>query len=165
MFDLKPLSEAGVPEALEKALRYRLLNEPRSAESICLDILEVEPDKHEAVVTLILAITDQFALTISSNVSQARDLLPRLKDAYERHYYAGIISERRGKAVFNRGLPGGKSIAYQSLRDAMSHFEKAEAVQPPGNDDAILRWNSCARLIMQHNLELRQDDTAEPYLE
>jgi hypothetical protein len=34
-FDLKPISIASIPRALEKAERYRLLNEPEQAESIC----------------------------------------------------------------------------------------------------------------------------------
>ena len=165
MFELKPLSKEGIPEALEKAMRYRLLNEPRSAESICLDILEVEPDNDEALVTLLLAVTDQLAEGISENVNRARELLPRLKDDYERHYYAGIICERRAKATLNQGIPGSKYIAYELFRDAMEHFDKAQAIHPPGNDDAILRWNTCARLIMQNNLEPRREDVVEPYLE
>ena len=34
MFDLKPISSAGVSAALAKADRYRLINDPSSAESI-----------------------------------------------------------------------------------------------------------------------------------
>jgi hypothetical protein len=94
-----------------------------------------------------------------------RALLPRLEDEYERQYYAGIISERQGKAILNRGTPGGKADAYEWLREAMGFFEKAEVLRPPGNDDAILRWNSCARLIMRHQLTPRQEDRVEPFLE
>ena len=43
MFELKPLSQKPLPAALAKAERYRLLNEPSEAESICQDILAVEP--------------------------------------------------------------------------------------------------------------------------
>ena len=165
MFELKSLSKEGVAEALEKVVRYRLLNEPGSAESICLDILEIDPENHEAIVNLILAITDQFADGTSMNVDPARELLPRLRDEYERHYYAGIICERRAKATLNQGIPGGKYIAYEWFHEAMGYFEKAEAIHPPGNDDAILRWNTCARLIMRNNLEPRQEDSTEPYFE
>ena len=38
-----------MPAALEKALRYRLLNEPVEAESICRDVLEVDPDNQAAL--------------------------------------------------------------------------------------------------------------------
>jgi hypothetical protein len=31
----------------------------------------------------------------------------------------------------------------------MEHYERAQALRPPGNDDAILRWNTCARMIMR----------------
>ncbi len=57
MFQLKLISKDTIPRALAKAERYRLLNEPQEAESICLDILCVEPDHHEALVMLLLAIT------------------------------------------------------------------------------------------------------------
>ena len=60
MFELKTLSPEGVPAALEKALRYRMLNEPEQAESICEDVLRLEPDNQEALVMLILALTDRF---------------------------------------------------------------------------------------------------------
>jgi hypothetical protein len=165
MFKLKPLSKSGIPAALERVERYRLLNEPRLAESICLDILEVEPDNHDAIVMLLLAITDQFSLESAADEKGARDLLPRLKDEYERSYYAGIICERQGKAAISKQLPGSKNIAYEWLRDAMEHFEKAESIRPSGNDDAILRWNTCVRLLERFKLEPTQEEVHHPFLE
>ena len=50
MFELKPLSHEGIPAALEKAMRYRLLNEPGEAESICHDVLRIDPDNQQALV-------------------------------------------------------------------------------------------------------------------
>lgn len=165
MFQLKPISKKGIPEALQKAERYRLLNEPRLAESICQDILEVEPDNHPAVVIMLLAITDQFGKYRSANVSTARQLLPKLKDEYERHYYAGIICERQGNAILSRGTSSDHYAVYEWLTDAMDNYEKAEALRPAGNDDAILRWNTCARQIMSHRLQPRHEQFVEPSLE
>ena len=54
MFELKPLSKNAIPAALAKAERYRLLNEPMQAASICEDVLRVEPDNAAARVALIL---------------------------------------------------------------------------------------------------------------
>jgi hypothetical protein len=164
MFTLKSLSREGIAAAHEKALRYRLLNEPGAAENICLDILEVQPENQQVLVTLLLSLTDQLSRG-TAIANRARALLPRLEDEYERQYYAGIISERQGKAILNRGMPGAKVDAYEWLREAMGFFEKAETLRPPGNDDAILRWNSCARLIMRHQLTPRQEDRIEPFLE
>src|SRR5690606_18114512 len=113
MFQLKPISKAGIPEALQKAERYRLLNEPRLAESICEDILEVEPDNHRAVVTMLLAITDQFGKYRSASISTARQLLPKLKDEYERYYYAGIICERQGNSILSRGTSSDHHAVYE----------------------------------------------------
>ena len=48
MFDLKPLSKDAIESALAKAERHRFLNEPDEAESICLDVLEVDPDNQPA---------------------------------------------------------------------------------------------------------------------
>jgi hypothetical protein len=146
-FGLKPISRAGVPAALQKAERYRLINDPSSAESICLDVLEVDPDNQQAIVTLILAITDQFAKGPAEGVRRAREQLPRLGDEYKRAYYAGIVCERCAKAQLRTEAPGSGEAAYHWLREAMDWYEKAEAQRPAGNDESILRWNTCARLL------------------
>ena len=162
MFQLKSISRESIPAALEKAERYRLLNEPGLAESICHDILEIDPQNTRAVVIMILAKTDQFNMTM--DVNAARQLLNHLADDYDRHYYAGIICERKGRAVLAQNAPGVNHICYDWLCDAMEHYEKAEAVRPPGNDDAILRWNTCVRLITGMHLEPR-DEYMESQLE
>jgi hypothetical protein len=160
-FELKPLSKDAVPAALSKAERYRLLNEPGEAESICLDILQVEPGHRDASVMLLLALTDQF-LTDSSPgaVARAGELAAALPDEYERTYYAGIIRERLAKAILVRDRYGAVATAADWLRDAMTMFEQAEAIRPPQNDDSLLRWNACARLLM--HLPVPAPDVHEP---
>ena len=165
MFNLKRLSKNGIPTALKKAERYRLLNEPKDAESICLDILERDPKNQKAVAALLLAITDQFDQGIPAEANRARDLLPRLKSKYERTYYDGIICERMAKAILNRGVPGAKSYAYQWFREAMELFENAETLRPPGNEAAILRWNTCARIISKENLTAMKEEAVQTFLE
>ena len=59
-FTLHSINTRAIPAALEKASQYRSLLEPEQAESICLDILAVQPDNYEAKVILILSLTDQF---------------------------------------------------------------------------------------------------------
>jgi hypothetical protein len=145
MFQLKLISKDTIPRALAKAERYRLLNEPQEAESICLDILGVEPDHHEALVMLLLAVTDQFGRKSEKGVGDARKILGKLTDEYERLYYAGLICERWVKAQLRDG-------AHQSLSpgwfiEALDFYERARALSPPGNDDATLRWNACVRLL------------------
>lgn len=164
-FQLKPISREGIGEALQKAERYRLLNEPLQSESICKDILEAEPDNQKAIITMLLSITDQLGKYSSVDVNKAMQLIPLLQNEYDRFYYKGIISERRGIALLNQGLIGGDFDAYEWLREAMAEFEKAEAIRPAGNDDAILRWNTCARQIMSHHLEARQEQERELPLE
>jgi len=104
--ELKPITREGIPAALQKAERYRLLNDSSAAESICLDVLEIDPANQEALVSLLLSITDQFVEEMSDNTRRARDVLPRLTDEYDRIYYAGIISERRARAQLQRGALG-----------------------------------------------------------
>jgi hypothetical protein len=165
MYEVKPLSPEAVPRALERAERYRLLNEPTEAESICLDILRIDPENQKALVTLLLALSDGFE-HFEGEVSRALQVLPRLRDEYERSYYAGLVHERRAKAHFRRGGPGSSFVAYEGLREAMGWYEKAEATRPPGNDDAILRWNTCARLLNDHpSLAPAPADVAEPSFE
>lgn len=158
MFELKPINKEAVELALEKAKHYRLLNEPSAAESICLDILRVEPENQEALVTLVLAMSDRFARDYAIGDTQIQDYLSQIQDAYERAYYTGIIYERRAKASLRKGSPGSESTAYEFFRQAMNWFEKAEAIRPPKNDDAILRWNGCARIVMRNKLAPREMD-------
>jgi hypothetical protein len=165
MLALKPLSKDAIPSALAKAERYRLLNEPAVAESICCDILEVAPQHQEALVTLILALTDQLEKTSTSGVHRALECIPELHDKYQRAYYTGIIYERQAKAKLKQHYPGAGYDAYDLLLTAMSWFEEAEMLQPANNQDAILRWNTCTRLIMQHKLQPRPRDDFRPYLE
>jgi hypothetical protein len=147
---LKPITQEGIPAALQKAERYRLLNDSSAAESICLDVLEVDPLNQEALVSLLLAITDQFVDEMSEGVRRARAVLPRLADEYERHYYAGIICERRARAHLHHGALGSSEVAAESFHEAMNHYEKAEDMRPSGNDEAILRWNTCVRMLGRH---------------
>jgi hypothetical protein len=162
----RPISPEGVTAALAKAERYRLINDPSSAESICLDILAVDAANQQALVTLLLAITDQFAETPSASAQRARELLPRLDGAYRQAYYAGIVSERLAKAQLSARTFRHGDMAYHGLRDAMAWYEKAEALRPAGNDEAILRWNSCARLLERHKeLAPREDGPVDPDLE
>jgi hypothetical protein len=148
MFNLKPLSKDAVEAALSKAERYRLLNEPDEAESICLDVLEIEPQNQRAQVMLLLALSDRCG-DGSGAAARAQQLASQLEDDYERLYYSGLVAERRARAHLDRGgaIPHG---AYDWLMDALDYFERAEAVRPPGNDDAILRWNTCVRVLQKH---------------
>jgi hypothetical protein len=159
-FQPKPISKEGVPAALQKAERYRIISDPTSAESICLDVLTVSPENQQALVTLLLAITDQFGASPTEGLRRAREVLPRLHDEYKRAYYAGIICERCAKAQLRSGVPRAGEMAYHWLREAMSWYEKAEAQRAAGNDEAILRWNTCARLLGR-NPQLRPG-TEEP---
>jgi len=163
-FDLKSISVQSIPEALRKVERYRLLNEPTLAESICLDILAIVPDHQQALIELLLARTDQFDFQLPAK--SAQEILARIEGDYERDYYAGIIWERLGHARIRLGASGGGASAYHALREAMAHFERAIDFAPPGNDDAILRWNTCARVIMQNPevCPLPEEDPAESWL-
>src|SRR2546422_3091891 len=166
MFDLKPLSREAIAAALEKATRYRLLNEPAEAESICLDVLQTEPKNQQALVILLLALTDRFSKGYGVSDTQAQEVLPRLQSEYDRAYYAGIICERKAKAQLHQGTPGSGFTAYELFREAMTSYEKAEAIRPAGNDDPLLRWNTCARILTRNpHLQRGPEDHSEPPLE
>ncbi len=147
MLEPKPLSADSIPAAIEKAERYRLLNEPLEAESICVDVLDADPNNQEALAILLLALTDQFPERLDRNFAEAREVLERFEDEYSKLYYGGIIAERRAKCSISRGGPGSGYVAYDWLHQAMEKFEQAAEIRPAGNDDAILRWNTCARII------------------
>jgi hypothetical protein len=163
---LKPLSPSAIPAALAKAEHYRLLNEPGEAESICLDVLAIDPEHQQALVVLLLALTDQFEEGLGDRLQRARDVLPRLRDEYARLYYAGIICERRAKAQLKQGGPVSGYVAYDSFQEAMAWYEKAEVLRPAGSDDALLRWNTCARILARNpHVKPGPLDRSEPPLE
>jgi len=157
MNQLKPLSPAAIPGALDRVERYRLLGEPGEAESICLDILAVEPTNREALVGLILSLTDQFAGELSQ-VQRATEVWSQLTDEYDRAYYGGIICERKAKALFQQATIGSARAAITALKEALACYERAEPLRPAGNDDVILRWNACVRLRERHPEEIPEED-------
>lgn len=149
MFERKRISRDSVSSALAKAERYRLLNEPGEAESICRDVLEVEPENQQAQVYLILALTDQLA-THPRAFADSLALAARLRNDYDRAYYEGLAWERRAKARLHAGGHGIEHTVYDWIVHALDKFEQAEAVRPAGNDDAILRWNACVRFLEEN---------------
>src|SRR5437762_3085487 len=98
MFELKQITRQGIPHAVAKAERYRLLNEPQEAESICRDILEIDPDNQDVLVMLLLAITDQFRKNADVGAGHAQKIVVKLRGEYERAYYSGVITERWAKS-------------------------------------------------------------------
>jgi tetratricopeptide (TPR) repeat protein len=142
---LKTISKGGIAEALAKAKHYRYLNQAEEAESICRDILAVDPENQLALRLLGLAITDQFSGVVDDRHQEAQSCFEKLASAYERSYYLGILHERRAKAHMRAGHLAHTLIA--SFEKAMQCFEEAEKVRPHGNDDALLRWNRCVRLL------------------
>jgi hypothetical protein len=164
MFALKPISHDSIESALAKAERYRLLNEPHEAESICRDILDVDPANRQARVSLILALTDEIPQE-SRSFARAIEAIPGLESPYDRAYYSGIAWERRAKASHGAGGPGSSNYIYDWLVKALHLFEEAERLRPPGNDDALLRWNACVRFLESHkHLAPRTEETPEPIL-
>jgi len=142
---LKTISASGIAEALSKVTLYRYLNEPEEAESICHDILAVDPENQTALRMLGLSLTDQFTGESSDRYADASGVFQRLSDPYERLYYTGLLYERRAKAQARARRP--PQMLASLFHEAMHYFEEAEKVRPPENEDAILRWNRCVRLL------------------
>lgn len=143
--ELKPISQTGIAEAISKAEVYRYLNEPGEAESICRDILAAEPDNDDALRLLGLAITDQFTGEGSDRYAESERLFRGLTSEYERVYHLGILQERKAKAQLRAGRP--PHTVYPIFEEAMEFFDAAEKIRPPNNDESILRWNRCLRLL------------------
>jgi tetratricopeptide (TPR) repeat protein len=142
---LKTISKSGIAEAVAKAELYRYLNEPEEAESICRDILAADPKHMLGLRTLGLSITDQFTGEGADRYQEVEEIFKSLSDPYERSYYTGLLYERRAKAQLHAGRAAHTLLPL--LERAMHCFTEAERIHPPGNDDAILRWNRCVRLL------------------
>ena len=155
MVELKTLSKEAVPSALQKAKQYRLLNEPQESRSICMDILAVDPDNQQALITLLLALTDGFTESVNPAFTQAQEVVLQLDTSYCKAYFSGIIYERRAKAHMKQGGPGAGQVAYDWLTKALSAYKNAIDGCDPDNQDSVLRWNSCARM-MNENPDVRE---------
>jgi hypothetical protein len=149
-YQLKSISRAGIAEALAKVELYRYLNEPEESESICRDILAVDAKQQLALRLLGLSITDQFTGRASDRYGEAEEVFQKLADPYERLYYTGILYERRAKAQLCAGQSPHTLLPL--FERALQNFGEAEKIRPAGNDDAILRWNRCVRLLQTPSL-------------
>lgn len=151
-FALKRIATDGIAAALEKAERYRLLNDPAQAESICRDVLAVDGDNQHALRVLILALTDQFGVHPAATPLEVLDCVAQLTDEYERAYFTGLVIERETRRFLEHS-PVVRAAAYDGFREAMEWYERAETLRPRGNVDAVLRWNSCVRALARERLE------------
>jgi len=153
---LLDIHTGAIDSALEKATQYRSLLEPEIAESICLDILNIDPNNQQSLVIYILALTDQ--LNQAEKQSQIKAILraiEKLDSEYQRYYYSGLLSERRARFLITQ--PMSHSFAYDYFYEALENYHKAEQIRPEQNDEAILRWNSCIRTIQKEKLQPRRD--------
>lgn len=148
-YELKSISKAGIAEATAKVELYRYLNEPEEAESICRDILAID-SKHQLALRLLgLTITDQFVGGSSDRCREVEETFQKLSERYERLYYTGILYERRAKAQLRAGQP--PHTVLPLFESALECFGEAEKIRPAGNDDAILRWNRCVRVLQNRS--------------
>lgn len=165
-FELKRLGRDALPAARDRAKHYRLLNQPHLAESIFRDILEVDPGDEEARVGLIMSLCDEFLTGGGHPVSEVLRMAGELEDEYQRAYYSGLVCERKAQAHLQKGGPMAGSLAYDWLRQAMDHYTEAESLRPEDNDDALLRWNTCARILnTRPDVRPRPEDTTVQMLE
>lgn len=146
---LMPLTAEAIPGAISKAERYRFLNEPWQAESICRDVLIIEPGNEPALILLVLSLTDQFEQGASAK--EALHIVETMANEYHRAYYSGLVYEREAIAQFRQHLDyRSRREVYRLLQDAMEWYRKAQAIRPVNNDDAVLRWNTCVRFLQRH---------------
>lgn len=153
---LHDIHSDAIESALNKARQYRSLLEPQIAESICLDILHIDDTNQQALVLYILALTDQIHHgEKQSEIKLIQKTIDRLQSDYQRHYYNGLLNERRARYLITQ--PMSHSFAYDYFAEALQYYQQAEKISPEQNDDAILRWNSCIRTIQKEKLTPRRD--------
>jgi hypothetical protein len=141
--ELKRLSEESVLGALEKAERYRDLNQPEETESICRDILAVSEGHQGALRILGLALTDQFPTAWSRHFAEAQAVFARLSDPYERVYYEGVAWERAAKRHVTHGEWHNAAASFHHALGCYAQAEKLAGARP----DPVLRWNRCVRMV------------------
>ena len=153
---IKRIHPSGVAAALQKADKYRELNQPAEAESICRDVLDVAPDNQLALRTLGLALTDRFEPAAGARFAEAQEVFSRLGDPYEQAFYGGLVCERQAKVQLAAHFP--VNSVRPLFERALAGYAEAERHQPRGNDAAILRWNSCVRALRALGAAPVEDD-------
>lgn len=78
MFKLKSISKESIPAAFERVDRYRKMNEPNDAASICYDILNADPGNQKALITLLFALSEQFVKRLYPAYTKAINILAQL---------------------------------------------------------------------------------------
>jgi hypothetical protein len=160
MIELKKLNQEAVQASLERARQYRLLNEPFEAESICLDVLAATPGHQEALNILLLALTDKFGESgLEPAFNEAKKVIAQLDTSHCKAYFTGLIYERRAKFHLRQGGPNSGTVAHAWFTKAMDAYEEALKTCDPDNQDAVLRFNSCARII-NTNPAVKPDDNS-----
>jgi len=153
---LHDIHQDAIELALEKARQYRSLIEPEIAESICLDILNIDPENQEVLIVYILSLLDQILRSENKiELKTIERIIDRLTSSYQRFYYSGLLHERMARAMVIQ--PMSRSFAYDYFFQALRCYKEAQAISPEGNDEAILRWNSCIRTIEKEKLTPHQD--------
>ena len=110
MPELKAISKEAVAAALEKAERYRLLNEPRESESICRDALRTSPGHQHALITLLLSLTDQFGKGFGVDLRDAREQRVRAEGLVEHAAVALASSVMTSSAAAGGTLSARNSV-------------------------------------------------------
>ena len=142
--ELKRLKDKNLGTAIALAKHYRDLNQPDEAESICRDVLEIEPANVDALRTLGLAMTDRFASQWMSLFEDACAAFKQLPTEYERAYYVGIAWERYAKAQAEAGRAHN---AIHAFEEAIGFFEEASNHAAKDDPAPILHFNRCVRAL------------------
>ena len=145
-YSLKHLSRANLEAAITRAAHYRDLNQPEEAESICRDVIDVDPANQPAWKILGLSLTDRFASGTVGLLEEAVEAFGHLTEEYDRIYHVGVAWERAAKAHLERSEAHSAVTAFEH---ALGLFEQAEGLRPD-SPDPILRWNRCVRLLSSH---------------
>src|SRR5580704_16393816 len=122
--ELKKISKDAIPHALGLGERYRLLNEPDQAASICRDILDVDAGNQDAARMLLLALTDQFGRKRGVSLNECERIAHDLHSEYDRAYYAGVSYERWARALLGGHTP--QHVIGEWLRKALDCYHAAE---------------------------------------
>lgn len=147
---------SAVKKALKKAKQYRSLLEPEIAESICLDILNIDPENQDVLIVYILALLDQISRTENqTHIKTIERTIDNLTSQYQRYYYLGLLSERRARHLLTQAMS--RSFSYDYFIEALTSYQQAIELCPQKNDEAILRWNSCIRTVETEKLKPRRD--------
>ena len=144
--DFKNLESADLDAALAAAQASWAELRAEETESICLDILELDPNHRSTLDLLLRCRIELLKKGLPQSVARAQELIPQLDSDFDQAFYSGMIREAQARYLLEKRGRATSGVAYSWFRHAMDDFAAASNLDA-GRVEPKLHWNACLRTL------------------